>query len=394
MMNEIGSEKTSGFQKGIEHIKQNKIKVGSAIAIVLGMAAGIYTYEHQKQQDHGFTTKAPQELVDKEIHDLYSYYLGCNGDTTIIGDSVYFQPKEIIDALYARKFSRPNKEHLKVPKYFYTGKVSKIDFTKFTPVTLDEYLESIDQNICLVQEHFDWKSFDTDYYKNDSTRAQLFKNICENIDGTSLLAYSMTELFPNPDGQFNKDFFAFLLKHGGTKFINNLPAIYDDLTSFGPYQFTYLAIYETPERQEGASNMNPYLPKQYQIPGSITKLEGDDHHKAAYLFAMYNIQQLTKHDNNLEALKLLAQPEHKNNLTQLIAIMHNMPSYGSGFLQERYKLTTDSEYLYKKTHDEYGKLNRNYDTNNNGKIDLYESKLRPILSHNYGKKTYYNKKAL
>ena len=387
-------EKEKSFlQKTWEKLKHNKIKIASAIAITLWISAGIYEYEHRNQEPE-FNIQTPPELVWKEVHDLYSYYLGCNWDGMILGDSVYFEPKEILDQLYARKFSRPNKNHLKVPKYFYNWVVKKIDFNTFTPETLDDYLETIEKNVCLVQDNFDRKTFDRDYFENDTTKSKIFKDVCENIDGTSLLAYSMTELFPNADWEFNKDFLSFLLKHWGTKFLNYLPAIYDDLTSFGPYQFTYLAIYETPERQEWASNMNPYLPKHYQIPWSISKLAWEDHHKAAYLFAMYNIYELMRHEANLEPLKLLAQPEYKNDLTQLIAIMHNMPSYWWWFLQERYKLTTDSDYLYEKTHNEEWKLNRNYDTNNNGKIDLYESKLRPILSHNYWKKTYYNKKSL
>lgn len=93
-------------------------------------------------------------------------------------------------------------------------------------------------------------------------------------------------------------------------------------------------------------------------------------------------------------MQLLALPEYKNDLTQLIAIMHNMPAYGDDFLQEWYRLNTDPKYLYKKTHNKDHKRIYEYDTNKNHKIDLYESKIKPHLSHNYGMKTYFNRKAL
>jgi len=386
-MNEIGSEQHSLLQKGKAKFHQNKIKIGSAIAIVLWLAAGVYEYETHQKKEPAFTTKAPQELVGKHIHDLYSYYLGLDGDTSTIWDSVYFQPQQIIQALYARKFSRP-------AQAFYDSTVRAVDFNDIEPVSLEQYWESIQNTVCLIQEQFDWVKFNQDTYEDEPEKAVLFKNICENIDGNSLLAYSMTELFPNADGAFNKDFLSFLLQYWGTKFIEFLPAIYDDLASFGPYQFTYLAISETKNGKAWASNMNPYLPEKSRIPGNVVDLKWDDHHKAAYLFAMYNIWTLLENDRNVPALKLLTLPEYRNDLTQLIAIMHNMPAYWDDFLQEWYRLNTNPDYLYKKTHNKDHKRIYEYDTNKNHKIDLYESKIKPHLSHNYGMKTYFNRKAL
>jgi len=115
--------------------------------------------------------------------------------------------------LYARKFSRPNKEHLKPAQAFYDSTVRAVDFNDIEPVSLEQYWESIQNTVCLIQEQFDWVKFNQDTYEDEPEKAVLFKNICENIDGNSLLAYSMTELFPNADGAFNKDFLSFLLQY-------------------------------------------------------------------------------------------------------------------------------------------------------------------------------------
>jgi hypothetical protein len=60
--------------------------------------------------------------------------------------------------------------------------VKKIDFNTFTPETLDHYLETIEKNVCLVQDNFDRKTFDREYFENDTTKAKIFKDVCENID--------------------------------------------------------------------------------------------------------------------------------------------------------------------------------------------------------------------
>lgn len=115
-----------------------------------------------------------------------------------------------------------------------------------------------------------------------------------SINENHILAYSMTEIFPSQDGEFNKNLLNVLLNEAGTTFINGIPALGDTFLSVGPYQFTSYAI-RSDGNTEGANVIEKY--SKLKIPGSVAKLEGNDHHIAAYYFAVYNLGRLARKTN-------------------------------------------------------------------------------------------------
>jgi len=360
-----------------QKLQQNQRNIWLAILLTLGVGYGIHEFSHKKHQ-YQANIEVPAELKGRTLNDLYSYYIWWQGDRETLWDSVHFDPKQIIEELYEKKFSRMNSKNLKVAKQFYDETVSKVDFHDVTPITVDQYSHSIRESIKEIQNNFDWEAFNKKRFEDNSKNAEIFKNICKNIDEDCLLAYSMTEFFPSADGKLNKELLSFLLKNWGEKFLFYLPAVHDDYTSFGPYQFTYLALADYNGQKNGASKLNTYLPAEHKIPGSVNKLEGNEHHKAAYLFAIYNISTLMKHPDLVKALTLLTQKRYKNDLAELIAIMHNKPANGKVFLRERYRLQHHKE----------------YDRNKNGKIDMFEADPTDKCSSEYWRKTYNNKEAL
>lgn len=350
-------------------------------------------------KDINYEIATPQNLKWRSIWDLYSHYLWYGWISSKVWNTIVFKPNKILKELYKRKFRRDNQKWFTVAQNFYDNTVSKIDFDYVTPSSLELMTENIKSNILEIQKDFDRDKFWKEKLKWNEAKIKLFKNICNKIDEKCLLAYGMTELMPSADWNFNKEVLNFLLTNWWENFVMNLPAIADNYTSFWLYQFTSLAVYDTWNKQEWASKINLYLPKNNKIPASVTKLQWNDHHKAAYLFAMYNLYTLVnnKDEEIIKALELLINQKDNNDLAQLIAIMHNYPANWKIFLHEWYKLNTDKKYLNKKEGiwvDKY-----NYDLNNNKKIDLYESfiwkKDTPRnWSHNYWKKTYYNKNSL
>jgi len=338
----------------------------------------------------------PNSLKWRNVWDLYSHYLWYQWVSKTIWDTIIFKPNEILQELYQRKFNRKNESQFTVAKDFYENTVSKIDFDIVEPSSLELLTKNINSAIKEINNNFDWDKFWNEKLKWNQKKIKLFKNICSKIDKESLLAYGMTELMPSPNWELNKEVLDFLLKIWWEKFVMNLPAVADDYTSFGLYQFTSFAVYDTWDEQRWASIMNLYLPERQKIAWSVTKLKWQDHHKTAYLFAMYNLYTLIFHADweMMKALEFLTNQSDNNDLTQLIAIMHNLPSSWKIFLLEWYKLKTDEKYLYNKTHNKKWKEIYDYDINKNGKIDLYESFLTPKASHNYWKKTYYNKDKL
>ncbi|MBQ5945256.1 hypothetical protein IJL65_02410 [bacterium] len=57
----------------------------------------------------------------------------------------------------------------------------------------------------------------------------------------------MTELCENKEnGEFNKQIFDLLLQNSGVNYLSKVPAIYDNKTSYGLYQFTEYALHDVP----------------------------------------------------------------------------------------------------------------------------------------------------
>jgi len=344
----------------------------------------------------------PASMQGSSLWDLYAAYLWApyhkdtrKWDGIKLGEKRSWNKNQAIANLYYKKISRKNEKGFKVAKQHYEQTVSKIDFSDVHPISLDQYKQNISKIISDLRDWMDWNALWDKLFKWNKQKLNLLKSIAGNIDENVLTSYSMTEFFPWEDkGEFNKDFLDFLLQNVGEEYISYLPAVADDYTSFWQYQFTSLALYDTPQEKRGASIINQFVPENLRIPWSVCKLKGKSHHRAAFLFSIYNISLLINKNDDLttKALNEIARKENKADLTQLIAIMHNLPANGKKYVDERYKLRHDKKYFKKKTTLRGGKK-YNYDLNRNGKIDLYEV-FTSGNSHKYGKKTYNNYHAI
>jgi hypothetical protein len=162
-----------------------------------------------------------------------------------------------------------------------------------TLITAEQYVALINSEVEAAQAALDWEQVGK--LKNLSEdQLALVKKISLSIEGTDILAYSLTELMPGRDGTLNLLVLDFLLQNAGSEYIERLPALYDTKTSFGPFQFTEYALYDTPRGQRGASIINRALPQERRIPGSVSKLRGTQHYVAAYLFMIDNFANLAK----------------------------------------------------------------------------------------------------
>ena len=178
----------------------------------------------------------------------------------------------------------------------------------------------------------------------DDTQMELLKRFESAISAKMMGAYAMTEIIPVP-GSHGVALFEFFLDKVGMQYINAIPARYDSLLSFGPYQFTVNALDEhetviTKKKRgkavkqkhfvkNGASLINSLLPRS-QIPAHVAELRGADHHKAAYLFALYNftrlVEQLGSDDSDTPA-KLLKYFDElpPDTILEFMATAHHLP---------------------------------------------------------------------
>ena len=160
----------------------------------------------------------------------------------------------------------------------------------------------------------------------------MFDAIRRDITWECIVAYAMTELCENKEnGEFNKQIFDLLLQNSGVNYLSKVPAIYDNKTSYGLYQFTEYALHDVPWDVRWASVVNKKLPADKKIPWSVIDLKSwQDQTKAAYMFALYNLNSAVSKLSDEQARALLNYQKNnkenfRDNITQLIAMCHHMP---------------------------------------------------------------------
>lgn len=197
---------------------------------------------------------------------------------------------------------------------------------KATKMTLSQYEKQIDKAIRNLKRNLDWH--EAGKIKGlDEERTGLLQKISLHITGKDLLSYSLTELMGSSDGKRNAKSLDYLLREAGREYVELIPALYDDKTSFGPYQFTEYALYDADGEQRGASLINHALPEKYRIVGSVSKLKGNEHHKAAYLFAINNLAELISRLSRKEFNTLGHNwRENKDDIVSFMATAHHLPN--------------------------------------------------------------------
>jgi len=206
--------------------------------------------------------------------------------------------------------------------------------------TLENYRRSIDATIRGMRLAVDLKKITSlrAFQAFEPVQVELLQKLEKSIDKDSLLAYAVTELMPTKgkDAPIGLDIFDELLRNAGRNYIGLIPAQYDKLLSFGDYQFTEYALSERTitnekghkeERLGGASLINK-IASSRQIPVSVVGLHGDVHHRAAYLFAIYNLAVLVRRlrENRSKQLLELLPSLPKSLITEYIATAHHKPA--------------------------------------------------------------------
>lgn len=272
------------------------------------------------------------KLAGSTVSDLYAWYLGYKGTL----------PKKLtVDwSLQLHKLWAHKAAISKTSIATVTGDMLVAEYDRFDPerMSLGEYESAADAQARLMYRSLDWGQVGEMYFvtKNGSTdtrRLALLKRVAADIRGRTLVAYAMTELLPS-SGNYSGAYLDFLLRHGGRRYVESLPAIHDQLTSYGPFQFTSKAVYDTGSvAVGGASRVNRALPQRLRIPGSVTLFRGDQHLRAAYLFAISNLAVFIRKldERHLATFERVASSKSLE-LAQFIATAHNKPAvaYSSG----------------------------------------------------------------
>lgn len=214
----------------------------------------------------------------------------------------------------------------KVVDNFYQAEVLKYSPATATKMSLNDYVKVVDQVVEEVNDNLDWTVLSTNLNLSNQEQ-KLVRDISSQITGNDLISYGLTELMPGVyEGKLNVAVLDWLLRHAGREYIELIPAIHDSYTSFGLWQFTSYAVYETPSESRGASIIAKGLPEKLRVPGSMIKLRGNDHARAAYLFSIYNLCQMVKSLNKKQTQTLSKQwQSNMDDIVKYIATAHNNP---------------------------------------------------------------------
>lgn len=156
-------------------------------------------------------------------------------------------------------------------------------------------------------------------FKLSKSQCITVRKTSKRIRGKHLAAYGMTELFPSHNGKFNYVMLDTLLRNAGQEYIFNIPALGDKYLSLGFYQFTSFAVRHDNERVEGASVISKFSSEK--LPGSVSMLRQEQHHLAAYYFAVYNVIRLVRATKSHKQLRSCDIGE----VTEFVATAHHNP---------------------------------------------------------------------
>ena len=271
-------------------------------------------------------------LEGMRLGNLNAWYLGIEGEAP---DEAAINFAANLDSLWERKLDRGVTPATKdsFQRVLVRYRNSEPGLT-----TLPHFVEEVDSQVRLTHTSLNYdalcsawdervrtsESKEKHYLHRDG--CSLLRGIMGNITGRDLVAYGMTELFPARNGERNVRLMNVLLPNAGSEYLNSLPALGDPLLSLGLYQFTSHAVRHDASGAHGASMISQYAEAPYQIPGSVVSLSGNDHHRAAFYFATYNIANWIRHSTPEERNKLrVLFPKHMDQIAQFMAVAHHLP---------------------------------------------------------------------
>jgi hypothetical protein len=263
-------------------------------------------------------------LANRRAGDLYAAYLGYPGSQ--IPTTLRIDWNDQLDNLWDRKLRR--RGVTPVARQAASALVAEYNAEDPGRITLESYQQIAGEQAAAICSSLDWEQVGRTYRLNER-KTSLLERVSCNMGGRVILAYAMAELLPSSDGALNRDYLDFLLRNGGRRYVESLPALHDDITSFGPVQFTQYAVYDVPGERRGASRVNVSLPEHLRIPGSTLQLRDNGHLRAAYLFAISNLADGIRSLNGrqLATFERVYGPRGVD-VAQFIAVAHNKPANG------------------------------------------------------------------
>lgn len=309
--------------------KKSTVAIPSAdISPTLPVSAPVKSKEQKKEEkkealkEYEKETKAmtvdTRSITGRKLGGLYADITGIEG---VVETSHTVNFGELLVGLWTRKLDRKNVSSATIHA---AEEPIKLFLEQPKKMKLKQFIAEADTQVTLVKRALDF-GLVCKGYKLNEVECKVFKSLALDVRGVDLVAYGMTEIMPSAEGDLNVKILEILLQNAGSNYMFTIPALYDRMLSLGFYQFTSYAVNGV--KNEGASRMNMFLPRTIRIPGSVIELRNGEHHRAAYLFALHNLANLSKQTNEKEFATLRKALKQKpGEIVTFMATAHHAPT--------------------------------------------------------------------
>lgn len=276
-------------------------------------------------------------LKGYKLNDLYAEYFGLTKGE-FVPDFTVVSFEEVLSAMYQKKikFRRCyiNSKKIEVCREATDTVLSQAPelYSRYIKgdkkkMSLKEFIKIAEGKMASSKKSLDWAKVCA-RYKLNQEKCRLLQVVVSELNGKDMIAYGMTELLPSSDGRLNVIYMDLLLKNAGSEFLHHVPALGDELASLGLYQFTMYALRDDDTVREGASIINSFvMDGGEKIPGSVVMLTGNDHHVAAFYFAVHNLARLMAKLSPKGVTNLASKyKNHKDEIVIFIAASHHAPA--------------------------------------------------------------------
>ena len=253
------------------------------------------------------------------INNINASYLGTNGK---ISDIKSVDWNDNIQKLWDQKLTIKNVSGATIstaPEI-----VERYQTSPAEVMSLNSHITQLNVDLNKVRRDVNWKGICDDFRLSDKQCFTYAKAI-DTIDGEMLTAYSMTELMPYRNGEQSYAMMNMYMQEAGRNYLDSIPALGDHYLSMGRYQFTSYAVGYDMNGPRSANKIASYS-RNYNIPGSVSKISGIDSDRAAFYFSAYNILSLVRSLNGKQVSKFSSFClDDKSQLTEYMATAHHNP---------------------------------------------------------------------
>ncbi|MDP2157271.1 MAG: hypothetical protein Q8K68_06145, partial [Nitrospirota bacterium] len=133
--------------------------------------------------------------------------------------------------------------------------------------------------------YFEQNNIQGEYLRKfEVSAASMLAYLVRHITPDVQLAYIATEIMPSPER--GAALLSFLLENAGLEFIERIPALGDQLLSYGPFQLTPFVIGE----DASVTQLLKVIRKEHLVPDDLASFSSiEEHLRAGFLFATHNL---------------------------------------------------------------------------------------------------------